>query len=203
MIPPYADRVMKKVQLSTTQFFNGTPCWIWMGYKKPEGYGQVNIGKTAPVHRVVYEIYGGTIPSGYHLDHLCRNPPCCNPQHLEPLTPADHARRTIESTMTLRGSCINGHPLELRRKRTTRNSTECVICSREQSFESYHRNKILTGEGSGIRNRRKTHCPAGHEYTPENTQIRKKGFDKQGNPKFGRDCKTCKMNSRRKGNYNE
>jgi predicted DNA-binding protein (UPF0251 family) len=36
-------------------------------------------------------------------------------------------------------------------------------------------------------NHRKTHCPQGHEYTPENTIIKKKGF--------GRECRSCKRHT--------
>ena len=39
----------------------------------------------------------------------------------------------------------------------------------------------LRGEGVGV-NKRKTHCPRGHEYTPENTQYRNTGW---------RVCRTC------------
>lgn len=45
------------------------------------------------------------------------------------------------------------------------------------------RDNILRGIGIGAINSRKTHCIHGHEYTPENTYIRK-------NQK-GRDCRQC------------
>lgn len=40
----------------------------------------------------------------------------------------------------------------------------------------------LRGDGPSAVNARKTHCPHGHEYTPDNTYVRKAG---------GRICKTC------------
>lgn len=40
----------------------------------------------------------------------------------------------------------------------------------------------LGGKANGARQRAKTHCPSGHEYTPENTSISKDGF---------RRCRTC------------
>lgn len=42
---------------------------------------------------------------------------------------------------------------------------------------------ILRGEGPTALNARKTHCPQGHEYTPENTRTYK--------DRPGRDCLTC------------
>lgn len=41
----------------------------------------------------------------------------------------------------------------------------------------------LGGKANGERNKAKTHCPHGHEYTPENTRIEKNG---------GRSCRKCK-----------
>lgn len=83
-----------------------TGCWVWQRAKTTAGYGTLTLdGKTAYAHRVFYEGYVGDIPSGYVLDHLCRNPGCCNPVHLEPVTHAENMRRTRRPT------CKRGHPL--------------------------------------------------------------------------------------------
>jgi hypothetical protein len=46
-------------------------------------------------HRVVYERVRGPIPKGLVLDHLCRNPGCVNPEHLEPVSQATNLRRAM------------------------------------------------------------------------------------------------------------
>lgn len=72
-----------------------TPCWIWNG--KPqngEGYCRVRLmGKTYLAHRVAYEQFIGPIPAGLQIDHLCRQPSCVRPDHLEPVTNAENQRR--------------------------------------------------------------------------------------------------------------
>lgn len=45
-----------------------------------------------------------------------------------------------------------------------------------------HRENILRGESPQAVNARKTHCPQGHEYTPENTKVQTRG---------GRLCRIC------------
>ena len=65
-------------------------CWLWAGADNGEGYGKFR-GKYA--HRLSYERHKGPIPDGLHLDHLCRMPCCINPDHLEPVTNAENARR--------------------------------------------------------------------------------------------------------------
>jgi len=84
-------------------------CWVWQGALNNKDYGQVSIGgKVRSTHRVAYELLVGPIPDGLHLDHLCRNRPCCNPAHLEPVTNKVNSERSERSGRT---HCIRGHLL--------------------------------------------------------------------------------------------
>jgi hypothetical protein len=67
-----------------------TGCWVWQRGVTALGYG---CDKDGMAHRVYYERHKGPIPEGLYIDHLCRNPPCVNPDHLEPVTPAENIRR--------------------------------------------------------------------------------------------------------------
>lgn len=58
-------------------------CWLWLGAKKPKGYGNVRRNKAyTTAHRVAWEITFGPIPIGMQIQHSCDNPSCCNPHHL-------------------------------------------------------------------------------------------------------------------------
>ena len=68
-------------------------CWEWTG-SNDRGYGMFRLdGRTVRAHRWAWETLVGPIPRGLHLDHLCRNPPCVNPDHLEPVTQPENIRR--------------------------------------------------------------------------------------------------------------
>ncbi|MFT9670521.1 HNH endonuclease signature motif containing protein [Streptomyces rhizosphaericola] len=83
------------------------PCWTWSGYRDRNGYGQFTLhGRTYPAHRYAYMQLVGPIPAGLVIDHLCRNPSCVNPAHLEPVTHAENMRR---SEPAMRTHCIHGH----------------------------------------------------------------------------------------------
>jgi hypothetical protein len=111
----------------------GEGCWLWNGAIVSSGYGCFwSAGRAVGAHRWSYQRIVGPIPSGLHLDHLCRVRNCVNPAHLEPVTQAENT---------------------------------------------------LRGVGLAAANASKTHCPAGHEYTPENTY-------REGRR---RRCKTCHL----------
>jgi len=62
-------------------------CWIWIGARIPEGYGHFNLfGRAQGAHRVSYFLYRGSLGAHDVIDHLCRNPSCVNPDHLEVVT---------------------------------------------------------------------------------------------------------------------
>jgi len=93
-------------------------CWEWTGAKQsddPSDYGVFGIGgKNIGAHRFAWENLVGPIPEGFVIDHLCRNKPCVNPDHLEPVTPGENIRRgALPFIAKERGrritECLRGH----------------------------------------------------------------------------------------------
>lgn len=81
-------RKERKRRLKSFEYVNAgydTPCWFWLGSKADNGYGKYP-GSGTGAHREMYKLMVGEIPSGLVLDHLCRNPICVRPSHLEPVT---------------------------------------------------------------------------------------------------------------------
>ena len=69
-------------------------CWIWTGSLNGKGYGQMHWrGRPCGAHRVSYALLRGALLDGMELDHLCRNRPCVNPDHLEQVTHQINVRR--------------------------------------------------------------------------------------------------------------
>jgi hypothetical protein len=113
-------------------------CWNWRsrnGYTHFRGYRS----KITHGYRFAYETFIGPIPADKELDHLCRNPKCVNPAHLEPVEPQINMQRGL---------------IPLRQAQQRHGSI--------------------------------THCPVGHEYSPENRRDR-------GQRHKLRVCEVCKM----------
>lgn len=112
-----------------------TGCWIWDHVKDRHGYGHFShVG----AHRWSYELHVGPIPEGLSLDHLCRNPPCVNPDHLEPVTHRENVLRGVSpcAQHARQTHCKRGHPLSgdnLRlRPNGHRACRECESANRRQ-----------------------------------------------------------------------
>jgi hypothetical protein len=73
-----------------------TGCWVWQGWKRPDGYGTIRRGgRVLRVHRLAYERVHGPIADGLVVMHSCDNPPCINPEHLSLGTTVDN---TLDAT---------------------------------------------------------------------------------------------------------
>ena len=60
----------------------GTRCWLWLGYKDKDGYGETSIErKSKRAHHAAFFLMHGHFPSPQGL-HRCDNPPCVNPDHI-------------------------------------------------------------------------------------------------------------------------
>ena len=83
------------IERMADKFLVGEGCWPWLGSRHNDGYGQVrgDAQRNEPAHRVLYELLVGPIPPTLHLDHLCNNPNCVRPGHLEPVTQGENNRR--------------------------------------------------------------------------------------------------------------
>ena len=114
------------------------PCWLWKGALS-SGYGSFSLdGRTQYAHRIAYGWLVGQIPDGLQLDHLCRNPPCCNPTHLEPVTSGENSVRGLGPKLTSqrqRGVPLTPEHIEnmrtaLRNANRDRTPQECGLCGR-------------------------------------------------------------------------
>lgn len=106
-------------------------CWLWIG-DQAHGYGRFvnNLRRLTPAHRFAYELWVGPIPEGLTLDHLCRNPPCVKPAHLEPVTVRINILRSdgLAAKEARQTHCKRGHPFDMFNTRWEYGWRRCRAC---------------------------------------------------------------------------
>lgn len=145
---PFADdpRFESKVQV-------GQPdeCWPWLGSLDRDGYGTYCLPRNGGTStRVKAHRYGLGLASGEAVqrdlvtDHLCRNPPCCNPDHLEAVTQAENLARSplqrkpggdspVGDFQRAKTSCAQGHPYDTENTGRTKDGHRyCRACARNR-----------------------------------------------------------------------
>jgi hypothetical protein len=107
-----------KSSLESKYEVNPNGCWEWK-FPLSNGYGLLRISgkKQVGAHRFFYEKFKGKIPQGKHIDHLCRNAKCVNPDHLEVVSVRQNVRRgnltklSVESVGRMRHKRVSGSKL--------------------------------------------------------------------------------------------
>lgn len=116
---------------------HSTPCWIWQGCTRANGYGSVSyLGKVDRAHRAYYRHFVGEIPPGMTIDHLCMVRNCVNPEHLEVVTRQENSRRQFlagrggGARLAARTHCSNGHPFDEKNTYRLPGKTRryCITC---------------------------------------------------------------------------
>jgi hypothetical protein len=132
------DRFIEKTEITESG------CIVWTGGTNGVGYGSFYVGKVYPgehgrgyAHRWSYETFVGPIPDGLHLDHLCRNRSCVNPDHLEPVTIRENLLRGVgpSAKHAKKTHCPQGHPYagDNLYVHPTKGMRFCRTCGRERA----------------------------------------------------------------------
>lgn len=134
------ELINRRIQVHASWFWSKVDrraedeCWPWTGALRGLGYGQFSIGNDLPTigaHRVAYHLVKGPIPDGLTIDHLCGNPACCNPAHLEAVTMRENILRGngIGARNARKTHCKNGHPFDGDNLVVRNGRRCCVTCS--------------------------------------------------------------------------
>ena len=122
---PIQDRLIEKI---AEPYDGHNDCWLWTGGTAGKGYGNIQVGgrkgRKQYVHRVSYEMFVGPIPTGYHIDHLCRNRRCIRPDHLAAIPGSENSSQGNGS----KTHCPAGHAYNEVNTRIYRGKRYCRAC---------------------------------------------------------------------------
>lgn len=126
-------------------------CWVYRTVaQRGYGYGRITVQRefqrwSEGAHRIAYRLLVGEIPTGLDLDHLCRNPPCVNPWHLEPVTRLVNHHRAPKGRRGANNGgkthCKRGHEFTLENTHLVPNGRQCRTCRQTAKAEWDRRNR--------------------------------------------------------------
>lgn len=91
--PDLAHRIVANTVMAIDSFYDGTPCWLWMGKRNASGYPVISLRwqrgprkgqvRSALAHRISLVTFKRRrLTARSVAKHLCNNPVCVNPDHL-------------------------------------------------------------------------------------------------------------------------
>jgi hypothetical protein len=190
-------------KLRTKVRMDPSGCWIWTAAidRTRGGYGFLGVWisaekrrTTIAAHRAVYQALVGPIADGLVLDHLCRNPPCVNPAHLDPVTQRVNLLRSPNTISTINATkthCVRGHEFTPQNTRHPDGSEtrRCRQCARDHATSWYQAARRL-GVRLPFNANSREYCRHGHEMTEANSYSPPDGT----NPR----CRACRDIARAK-----
>lgn len=111
-------------------------CWQWIG-TTDKGYGHLSVTfirdgervcRPAKAHRIAWYLLRGEIVDGLEIDHLCRNPPCVNPWHMDLVTHSENMRRRPFNQHTGKTHCKHGHEFSAENTYVLKSRRYCRTC---------------------------------------------------------------------------
>ncbi len=143
-------RVSHRIQISDSG------CWEWTGPLDIAGYGSISYkSRNWRLHRFTWTMLVGEIKPGLHIHHKCENKRCCNPAHLEALTPSQHAMVSPSRLIFLsRTHCPKGHRYDdgntYRNNSAKGDTRRCRACTKAANQDRYKRSReVLVGVPCG------------------------------------------------------
>ena len=133
-------------------------CWLWTGARNSCGYAEIRRdGKNYKVHRIMFEMFKGTIKKGLEIDHICRVRNCVNPKHLRAVTHRINmlCGDGVGSENFKKTKCPRGHKYNRVRKVTRKNGLKqscryCSICQNKQQLDCYYRKQAHFKSKGGV-----------------------------------------------------
>lgn len=119
------DNLYEYVKYCVEKLGENTDCWFWQFGKTVNGYGSLRVNNhTKRVHRISYELYYKVDLNELHIDHICKNRSCWNPNHLDAVSQEENNKRIIRQEQLY---CKYGH---LRAGIIRKNSVSrrCRVC---------------------------------------------------------------------------
>jgi len=121
-------------------------CWLWEGSKDKLGYGRLfwmnGSKKIQLAHRVSYLLTKGFEPKNV-LDHLCRNPSCVRPDHLEDVTQKENILRgqSLQAINARKTLCFRGHEYDIVHSKSQNNRRACSKCRKIHNSKNLKENR--------------------------------------------------------------